>query len=354
MISNCGKDERGSYSGGVAGDQTGGEYSVISWYNRPWDCVLRHPDASVRSEIAKLARAAANNNNIGYDQNERMSFWNQLSSAGYNPASITVPCEADCSSSTAAIVKAVGYRLNVSGLKNVSAGLSTYGMRSALRNAGFSVLTDSKYLTSPMYLLAGDILLNDSSHVAINLDNGGYADTSFGSVVSNPVTNPVSNTVTAPSTTTNTTQTTSSVKAGDLVMITTNASWWTGSSIPAWVKGKRWNVVSVNGLRAVLGKSEDGRNSINSPISTNFLIVINPGSSVASSIKPPDVSKSEKKNDTIILDGYEVYIVQRGDSLWSIAVKQLGSGPRWTEIQALNNLNNDRIYAGQKLKMPKK
>lgn len=350
MISNCGKDERGAYSGGVAGDQTGGEYAVINWYSRPWDCVLRYPDASVRSEIAKLARAAANNNNIGYDQNERMSFWNQLSLVGYNPASITVPCEADCSSSTAAIVKAVGYRLNISGLKNVSAALSTYGMRSAFRNAGFVVLTDSKYLTSPMYLLAGDILLNDSSHVAINLDNGGYADTSFGQpAVSSPV---VSSPVETPTASNN--QGTTAIQPGDLVMIATNASWWTGSSIPAWVKGKRWNVVSVNGLRAVLGKSEDGRNSINSPISTNFLIVINPGSSVAASIKPPDVSKSETKNDTIILDGYEVYIVQRGDSLWSIAVKQLGSGPRWTEIQALNNLNNDRIYAGQKLKMPKK
>lgn len=44
MISNCGHDERGKYSGGKAGDQTGTEWQVINWYNRPWKCVLRHPD----------------------------------------------------------------------------------------------------------------------------------------------------------------------------------------------------------------------------------------------------------------------------------------------------------------------
>ena len=41
MISNCGHDERGKYSRGKAGDQTGTEWQVINWYNRPWKCVLR-------------------------------------------------------------------------------------------------------------------------------------------------------------------------------------------------------------------------------------------------------------------------------------------------------------------------
>ena len=47
MISNCGHDENGRYSGGKAGDQTGTEWQVINWYSRPWKCVLRHPDAVV-------------------------------------------------------------------------------------------------------------------------------------------------------------------------------------------------------------------------------------------------------------------------------------------------------------------
>lgn len=34
MISNCGHDENGRYSGGKAGDQTGTEWQVINWYSR--------------------------------------------------------------------------------------------------------------------------------------------------------------------------------------------------------------------------------------------------------------------------------------------------------------------------------
>lgn len=46
MISNCGHDENNRYRGGKAGDQTGTEWRVINWYNRPWKCVLRHPNAA--------------------------------------------------------------------------------------------------------------------------------------------------------------------------------------------------------------------------------------------------------------------------------------------------------------------
>lgn len=74
MISNCGHDENNRYSGGKAGDQTGTEWRVINWYNRPWKCVLRHPNAKVRKMIASMAKAAAVNNKIGYDQSERYTF----------------------------------------------------------------------------------------------------------------------------------------------------------------------------------------------------------------------------------------------------------------------------------------
>ena len=44
MIANCGSNEFGSGYGGQAGDQTGNEYRVRTWYSRPWKCVLRYPD----------------------------------------------------------------------------------------------------------------------------------------------------------------------------------------------------------------------------------------------------------------------------------------------------------------------
>ena len=175
MISNCGHDENNRYRGGKAGDQTGTEWKVINWYNRPWKCVLRHPDAKVRKMIASMAKAAAVNNKIGYDQSERYTFWEHLKASNYDPAQITIACEADCSSGVAAIVKGAGYRLGNEKMKNVSIYLYTGNMRAGLKAAGFEVLTDSKYLTSDAYLLEGDILLNDNAHVATNLTTGSKA-----------------------------------------------------------------------------------------------------------------------------------------------------------------------------------
>ena len=51
---------------------------------------------------------------------------------------------------------------------------------------------------------------------------------------------------------------------------------------------------------------------------------------------------------------YETYTVVKGDTLWGIAAKKLGSGARYKEIKTLNGLSSDTIYAGQKLKIPKK
>lgn len=172
MISNCSIDERGKATGGKAGDQTGKEWRVRSWYNYPWNVVLHHPNAAVRSKMAELARAAANNDCIGYDQYQRTTFWIELQKVNYNPAAIKTNCESDCSAGVAAIVKAVGYLLNDEKLKQVNINAYTGNLKAALKAAGFEVLTASKYLNSDKYLYAGDVLLKEGRHTAINLDNG--------------------------------------------------------------------------------------------------------------------------------------------------------------------------------------
>lgn len=178
LISNSGHDERGKYIGGQAGDQSGTEWYLRTWYNRPWNCILRHPDSNVREKIAELATKAAQNDNIGYDQGERNTYWNELVKAGYDPAKIKIKCEADCSSGVMANIKAVGFLLGMEQLKSVTI-TSTHYMRNMLRNAGFQVLTDAKYLTSANYLERGDILLNDNAHTATNLEKGCYANDSI-------------------------------------------------------------------------------------------------------------------------------------------------------------------------------
>lgn len=170
-ISNCGHDENNKYKGGAAGDQTGTEWYVRNWYNGSWKYVLRHPNSKTRALIAEMARNAANNNNIGYDQNERLTFWTQLKAANYRPENIKTKCEADCSSGVAAIVKGAGYRLGDTKLQGVSTSVYTGNEKAALTNAGFTVLSASKYLTSDAYLVEGDILLSNG-HTCTNLTNG--------------------------------------------------------------------------------------------------------------------------------------------------------------------------------------
>lgn len=170
-ISNSGSDENKAYHGGKAGDQTGHEWELKAWYNRPWTVVLRYPDQAVALKIAELSIAAALNNKIGYDQDQRTTYWTQLKAAGYDPSKITVACEEDCTAGVSANVRAAGYLCGIKALQNVQI-CSSRNMRQEFVKAGFKALTDSKYLTSSKYLLPGDILLYESHHAAANITVG--------------------------------------------------------------------------------------------------------------------------------------------------------------------------------------
>ena len=172
MVSNCSNNEFGVTEGGRPGDQTGGEYVVHGWTNFQQSYVLRHPNLQIGIRIAQLARDAANNDHIGYDQGDyRMTFYNQLRNVNWVPSAINQDCATDCSASTCTIVYAVGQLTGDSICRSINPRSSTYYMLADYRSAGFIVLSDSKYLTSDKYLLPGDINLRDG-HTNINLDAG--------------------------------------------------------------------------------------------------------------------------------------------------------------------------------------
>lgn len=176
-MSNCGHDERSKYSGGQAGDQTGNEWYLREWYAYPWNYVIRWKDQTLGDLCADLAIEAAENQLIGYDQNQRDTFWTHLKASNYRPSQITIACEADCSSGTIAIIKAVGYLKGIPELQKCSATY-TGNMLEWFQGAGkkyFEVLT-GKYLTSPSLARRGDINLNTVHHVNITVDNGADAD----------------------------------------------------------------------------------------------------------------------------------------------------------------------------------
>lgn len=73
--------------------------------------------------------------------------------------------------------------------------------------------------------------------------------------------------------------------------------------------------------------------------------------SVGQKIKIPAADSSTEVTST---PTDRTYTVKKGDSLWKIAVQQLGNGSRYTEIKTLNGLKNNTIHAGQVLKIPTK
>lgn len=121
-----------------------------------------------------------------------------------------------------------------------------------------------------------------------------------------------------------------SLKKGDLVKII-GTKYYGGQTIPGWVKAKHWYVLQVNGNRVVIDKSEDGKNAICSPVNAADLQLVTGGQQAV-----------------------RTYTVVKGDTLWGIAKKLLGSGARYTEIVKLNGLKSSVIYSGQKLKIPHK
>ena len=64
------------------------------------------------------------------------------------------------------------------------------------------------------------------------------------------------------------------VSVGSLVEIVSGATYYNGFEIPTWVRNKRWYVSEVSGDRAVINKSEDGKNAINSPVNVKYLSVV--------------------------------------------------------------------------------
>lgn len=60
----------------------------------------------------------------------------------------------------------------------------------------------------------------------------------------------------------------------------------------------------------------------------------------------------DDESDTKEAATYMTYTVVRGDCLWIIAQKLLGSGTRYNEIKTLNGLIYNTIYVGQVLKIP--
>ena len=62
--------------------------------------------------------------------------------------------------------------------------------------------------------------------------------------------------------------------------------------------------------------------------------------------------KLQTEPETNVDRNYTLYVVQKGDNLWGISKKLLGSGGKWKQIAELNGLTGTIIHTGDVLKIP--
>lgn len=175
MIGHACKNEHETYKDGQAGDQTKVEVYIRTWYNRPWNVVLRAKDKNTREKLAQAMEMACKNESIGYAQNTRNTLWNNIKNYQFNPSKTTKAVNTDCSALVCVCCAYAGIPIHY--LQIGTNSLTTSTLRKYLLLSGmFEALTNRKYLTSDKYLLRGDILLYEGHHTAINLDNGIYSN----------------------------------------------------------------------------------------------------------------------------------------------------------------------------------
>jgi N-acetylmuramoyl-L-alanine amidase CwlA len=88
---------------------------------------------------------------------------------------------------------------------------------------------------------------------------------------------------------------TATIRAGDTVRIASNATYWSGNAVPAWVRNQNWIVRSVQGDRAVIDRNAAGTNNINSPIHVRFLTRVS-GSTPAPAATPATAPQPPRPN----------------------------------------------------------
>lgn len=160
---NNGRDGRAR-----AGDQTGKEVCIRTFYKKPWVTLLRCKDRSKAEIMAKACESICNNPNVGYDQSQRLTLHNELVKLNYDYSKLMTPCECDCSSFMTVCAECAGISIPYqSGNAPVTANMVKWFSSTGF----FDVITDG--VNDEKNLLRGDILVGaPNTHTVMVLDNG--------------------------------------------------------------------------------------------------------------------------------------------------------------------------------------
>lgn len=164
-IGHASIDEHNRIKGGVAGDQTGKEVCIRSYYDKNWNVILRPKDKTLANRSAVACEAMCGNPHIGYDQNERNTLLTYLNQLDWNYRDIMQNTECDCSSFMTACAICGG--ANIAWKGNAP---TTRTMAARFKESGsYEVLQ----FVSPKHnqLKRGDILVKEGSHTVMVLDD---------------------------------------------------------------------------------------------------------------------------------------------------------------------------------------
>lgn len=165
-IGQASHDERGRYTGGRAGNQSGDELNSRAAYLYNWRTLIRFKDPGRARKCAQAMAEAVANTHIGYDQGERNSILPAARAVGFQLSRIAVDCECDCSSLVGVCGIAAGcpegaiYKGgNLCYTGNLAARFKATGL--------VDVHTSADYVASTSKWRVGDILVSDSHTVIV-------------------------------------------------------------------------------------------------------------------------------------------------------------------------------------------
>lgn len=163
IIGSARIDENGKISGGKAGDQKNGlEVSTQPFYvhKKGW-VILRAKSEAVANKLAECMKKACANNNIGYDQSNRYSLYNEAKKYSFDVSKVNVPVETDCSALVRVCLAYAGIKVS---------DFATSGEAKVIMDTG---KFDKLDFTKESDLKNGDILVTKTSgHTAIVVSGG--------------------------------------------------------------------------------------------------------------------------------------------------------------------------------------
>lgn len=151
-----------------AGDQTGKEVCIRSFYAKPWVYLIRCKDHNKAEIMAKACESICNNPCVGYDQSQRLTLHNELSRVGFDYNKLTVPCECDCSSLMTVCAECAGIMIPYTG---GNAPVTANMVKQFDKTGQFEIITEG--INDECNLKRGDILVGaPNTHTVMVLDDG--------------------------------------------------------------------------------------------------------------------------------------------------------------------------------------